>query len=283
MLTFQAVSFFVLLPGFLRFPYMDLKIFTIVSLFAVSAAANCQADAGLNQTDQQGRKQGHWISKYPNGNTRYEGYFRDNIPVGEFKRYYDDKSLNSVLIYSTDGKTIDATIYYPNGYICAQGKYVDQLKEGKWRFYSSSVDGYLINEEDYSKNLRNGLSLKFFTDSTIAEKVRYVNDKREGECLQNYLGGRIFIRSNYSCGLLNGKFEVWFENGKTEFSGFYKNNLREGKWYIYNEDGSLRYELNYTGGVTKDRQMDIDASEIIDNLEKNKGKIADPEKTGEIR
>jgi hypothetical protein len=35
--------------------------------------------------------------------------------------------------------------------------------------------------------------------------------------------------------------------------------------------------------MTKDRQMDIDASKIIDDLEKNKGKIPDPEKTGEIR
>ncbi len=40
----------------------------------------------------------------------------------------------------------------------AQGKYINQLKEGKWKFFSSSVEGYLINEEDYSKNLRNGLS-----------------------------------------------------------------------------------------------------------------------------
>ena len=36
-------------------------------------------------------------------------------------------------------------------------------------------------------------------------------------------------------------------------------------------------------GVTKDRQMDIDESDFLDSLEKNKGKIADPEKTGVIR
>jgi len=262
---------------------MNLKILTTISIFAFSGIAYCQTETGLNQTDQQGRKQGHWITNYPNGNIRYEGVFRNNHPVGEFKRYYDDKSLNSILIYSTDGRTVNATIYYPNGYICAQGKYIDQLKEGKWKFYSSAIEGYLLNEEIYSKNLRNGLSLKFFTDSTIAEKANYVNDKREGEWLQYYASGKIFLKSNYSGGLLNGKFEVWFENGKHEISGCYKNNFREGKWLIYNEDGSLKYEVNYTNGMTKDRQMDIDASKIIDDLEKNKGKIPDPEKTGEIR
>ena len=262
---------------------MNLKIFTIISLFAVSGTAYCQTDTVLNQTDQQGRKQGHWITKHPNGNIRYEGVFRDDNPVGEFKRYYDDKTINSILIYSNNGKAADATIFYPNGYISAQGKYVNRLKEGKWKFYSASVEGYLLNEEEYSKNLRNGLSLKFYTDSTIAEKINYVNNKREGEWLQYYASGKIFLKSNYSGGFLNGKFEVLFENGKPEISGYYKNNYREGKWLIYNEDGSLKYELNYANGMTKDRQMEIDASNIFDDLEKNKGKIPDPEKTGEIR
>ena len=262
--------------------YMNMKLFLIISLFVFSIMANGQADIGLNQTDGQERKQGHWISKYPNGNIRYEGIFKDDHPVGEFKRYYEDMTLNSVLIYSPDGKEADVTIYYPNGYISAQGRYVDQMKEGKWKFYSYSVKGYLINEEEYTKNLRNGLSLKFYTDSTIAEKINYVNNKREGEWLQYYANGKAFLKGNYSKGLLNGKFEVWFENGNPEFSGYYKNNLREGKWLIYKEDGILRYELNYTGGVTKDRQMDIDLSNLIDEMERNQGKIADPEKTGVI-
>jgi len=262
---------------------MNLKTFTIVSFLAASAIANCQSDQTLNLTDQQGRKQGHWITKYPNGNVRYEGIFKDDHPVGEFRRYNENRSINSVLVYSPDGKTADASIFHPNGFKSAQGKYINQMKEGKWKFYSYSIEGYLINEEEYSKNLRNGLSHKFYTDSTLAEKVNYVNDKKEGEWLQYFASGRIFLKSNYSRGLLNGKVEVWIENGKPEISGYYKNNYREGKWLIYNEDGTLRYELNYTLGVTKDRQMDIDASNIIDDMEKNKGKVADPEKTGVIR
>jgi hypothetical protein len=43
------------------------------------------------------------------------------------------------------------------------------------------------------------------------------------------------------------------------------------------------YKLDYVAGVTNDKQMDIDFSNYLDSLEKNSGKIADPEKTGEIR
>lgn len=262
---------------------MNIKLFTIILIFTAAYSANCQTDAGLNKTDSEGRKQGHWISLYPNGNTHYECVFRNDHPVGEFKRYYEDQSINSVMIFSDDGKEADATIYYPDGSIAAQGKYVNRKKEGKWKFFSSTIPGYLLNEEEYSQNHRNGLSLKFYTDSTVAEKVLYRNDLKEGEYIQYYASGKIFLRSNYTAGILNGNFEVWYENGNPEITGFYKNNFREGKWIIFNEDGTVKYELNYTAGMTKDRQMDIDASAIIDNLEKNKGKIPDPEKTGEFK
>ena len=261
---------------------MNIKLLIVIAVLSVSANVFCQTDAGINKTDPQGRKQGHWITKYPNGNIRYEGVFINDHPAGELKRYYDDQTINTVMIFSDDGKEAHATIYFPDGSVAASGKYVNRLKEGKWKFFSHSVPGYLLNEEEYSKSLRNGLSIKFYADSTIAEKALYKNDKKEGEWIQYYASGKMFLKATYTGGLLNGNFEVWYENGFPEIRGSYKNNLREGKWIIYNEDGTTRYELNYTGGITKDRQMDLDSSEIIDNLEKNKGKIADPEKTGEL-
>jgi len=262
---------------------MNLKVVLIAFFLAVSASAICQTATEINKTDVQGRKQGRWIKKYPNENIMYEGIFKDDHPVGEFRRYYEDKIIKSILVFSDDGQKADATIYYPNGFISAQGKYINQLKEGKWKFFSSSVSGYLICEEEYSNNIRNGQSLNFFADSTVAERINFVRDIRQGEWLQYYPGGKTFLKSFYKDGRLNGKFELWFENGAIELSGFYKDNLREGHWRIYNEDGSLKYELDYVAGVTKNRQMDIDASDLVDRLEKNSGRIADPEKTGEIR
>jgi antitoxin component YwqK of YwqJK toxin-antitoxin module len=259
---------------------MKLNIIVIPVFLAVASIAEGQVSTNINKTDQQGRKQGQWIKKYPNGSILYDGIFRDDHPVGEFKRYYENKKIKSILIYSSDGKEADAVIYHPNGLIASSGKYINQMKEGKWKFFSSSVKGYLINEEEYLKNIRNGLSLKFYPDSTIAEKIRFVNNIREGEWLQYHPNGRLFLKSNYTRGMLNGKFEVWYQDGKPEFSGTYKNNLREGTWRIYNDDGTLKYDLNYVSGVTNNRQMEIDATNFIDSLENNRWKVADPEKTG---
>ena len=260
---------------------MNLKIVIITSLLAVSAMALCQTQTELNVTDSKGLKQGHWIKKYPNESVMYDGFFKDDHPVGELKRYYENKTLKSVLIYSNDGKETTATNYHLNGYISSKGKYINQLKEGKWQFFSSFYEGCLICEEVYSKNLKNGPSLKFYPDSSVAERVIYVNDARHGPWIQYYPNGAICLKSNYLNGKINGLFEVWFENGKLEFSGNYKYEIRDGTWLIYSKDGSLKYKIEYQMGVTKDRQMDIDESDYLDFLEKNKGKIADPEKSGQ--
>lgn len=262
---------------------MNLKTFLITSLLAVSVAAAGQTETHLNVSDQQGRKQGHWIKRYPNETIMYDAYFKDNHPIGEFKRYFDNQTLKSVLIFSDDGRKADATIYHPNGYISSKGVYIDQMKEGKWQFFSSYIDGYRLAEESYSKNLRNGLSLKFYPDSTIAEKLSYINYVKEGEWIKYYPSGNMWLKSNYNNGKINGKFEIWFENGSIEFSGQYKNDSREGQWIIYKNDGTIKYKVEYLEGITKDRQMDNEESALLDSLEMNKGKIADPEKTGVIK
>jgi len=261
---------------------MCLNIVTIASLLAISTMATCQIETEINKTDLQGRKQGKWIKKYPNENVMYDGIFKDDHPVGEFRRYYENKTLKSLLIYNSDGKEAIATIYHPNGNISSKGKYINQIKEGKWQFFSAIIKGYRICEEYYSENLKNGPSLKFYPDSTVAERLTFKHDIRQGVWIQYYPNGAICLKSNYLNGKINGRFEVWFENGRIEFSGQYKNDTRDGFWHIYNDDGTIKYELEYLEGVTKDRQMDIDESDYLDFLEKNKGKIADPEKTGVI-
>ncbi len=248
----------------------------------ISSLAMSQSETAMNKTDKDGKKQGHWIKKYPNGNVMYDGFFKDDQPVGEFRRYYDDKTLKSLLIFTNNGTEAAATIYYLNSFLAAKGKYKNQLKDGKWQFFSVLTRGCLISEEKYSKNLRNGLSLKYYPDSIVAERLNYVNDVRHGEWLQFYPNGSISLKANYLNGKVNGNFEAYFENGKSEFSGQYKGDLKDGLWRIYKNDGTIRYEIEYDLGTAKNRVLDIYESEYMDSLEKKKVKIADPEKTGVI-
>ena len=257
---------------------MSVKTGMMAFLLTISLTAKCQTGSEINKTDPQGRKQGRWIKKYPGEIVMYDGYFKNDHPVGEFRRFYESSTLKSLLIFSEDGTKADATIYHPNGNIASKGTYINQKKEGKWQFFSALIKDYLICEESYSGNLVNGQSVKFYPDSTVAERVNYINNLKQGELTSYYPNGAKCLNSNYLNDKLNGKFEVWFENGSIQFSGQYNNDTRDGTWYIYNNDGKLKYKLEYIAGVTNDRQLDIDESDYLDSLEKNMGKIADPEK-----
>jgi len=262
---------------------MKSKSLLIISFLLFSAVVYSQNQTEINKTDAQGKKQGHWIKKNPDTSILYDGFFKDDHPIGEFRRFYENGKVKSLLVYSDDGITAEATIYHPNGYIASTGKYLNQLKDGKWQFYSSVIKDYVICEEYYSENMKNGSSVKYYQNKKLAEKLGYVKDLKEGEWIQYFPTGKVCLKSFYKNGKLNGSYEVWDENGKIEFSGNYKNDARDGKWLIFNPDGTVKYKIQYVKGVTEDRQMDIDASDYIDFLEQNKGKIADPEKTGVIK
>lgn len=250
--------------------------------FLIPALLYCQTDTGLNKTDPSGKKQGHWIKKYPDNTIKYEGYFKDNIPEGEFRRFTAYGILKSVIVYSNNGREADAKIYHPNGYIAAKGRYADKRKEGLWQFFSEFTDGYVVSEETYTENMRQGNSIKLYPEGNVAEKMNFVNDTAQGEWMKYFPDGRTSLKSGFLNGKINGKFEAWFDNGKLQFSGEYINDRRNGTWLIYDRNGTLKYKLDYVNGVTNDRQMDIDSSDYLDSLEENKGRIPDPEKTGNI-
>lgn len=261
---------------------MNLKViiaclFSLLSVFVLP-----QEKQSVNQTDNSGKKQGHWIKRYPGGNIMYDGFFRNDKPVGEFRRYYEDQTLKSVLVFNDTGSEALASLYYQNGFIASRGKYVNQLKEGKWQFFSASSEGVPIGDEEYLNNKRNGLSRKFYPDSTVAEAINFLNDVKNGEWIKYHPDGSVNFRTNYGNGKLNGIFEAFFPNGKPEVLGRYKNNLREGVWLIYDENGGQRFKIEYSGGMAKNPDIDIYQSDYIDSLEKNVVKIPDPEKTGKI-
>jgi antitoxin component YwqK of YwqJK toxin-antitoxin module len=261
---------------------MNTRFLFACLFFLLPALIFCQVDKELNKTDQSGKKQGHWIKRYPDNTVMYEGSFKDNIPEGEFRRYTPYGILKSVIIYSNNGREADATIYHSNGYIAAKGRYTDRRKEGLWQFFSEFTEGYIVSQENYAGNLRHGKSVKLYPDGTVAEQMNFVNDTAQGEWIKYFADGKKSLKSAFLNGKINGSFEAWFDNGQIQFSGEYINDRRNGTWLIYDRNGTLKYKLDYVNGVTNDRQMDIDSSDYLDELEKSKGSIPDPEKTGNI-
>ena len=77
----------------------------------------------------------------------------------------------------------------------------------------------------------------------------------------------------------NGLCLVHSQNGKLEMEAYYKNNLRHNEWKFYNAMGEFRYALNYNEGELLNPEVrDSIANLKMQNFEKGKGTITDPEK-----
>ena len=235
-----------------------------------------------NLTDSTGRKQGPWIKKYPNGKTMYEATFRDDKPVGLFKRYDADGNPQSELTYNAKNDEVKAVFFYPDGRKAGEGTYINRKKEGPWRFYPSTEPQYMIGEEYYHNDVKHGLARKFHPDGTLAESITWDNGKRTGGWMQYYPDGKISLRAEYINGKLNGPFSFYHPNGKLQFEGKYKDDFRDGDWMVFNEDGSLKQVMVYRQGRLSDPQYSEKETQFLDELEKNRGKIKIPDISGNI-
>jgi antitoxin component YwqK of YwqJK toxin-antitoxin module len=251
----------------------------LISALIICLPLLCNAQ---NLTDETGKKQGPWVKHYPNGKIMYEAVFKDDNPVGLFKRYDTDGNLQSELTYSENGDEVKAVFFYPDGHKAGEGTYIGRKKEGIWKFYPSTEPQYIISEENYSDNLRHGLARKYHPDGTVAETLTWDNGVQTGGWMQYYADGKVCLRAEYLAGKLDGPFSFYYPNGKLQFEGRYKADFRDGDWMVFNEDGSLKQVMKYSEGRLADPEYSERETKFLDDLEKNKGKIRIPDISGNI-
>jgi antitoxin component YwqK of YwqJK toxin-antitoxin module len=185
----------------------------LILLFFISLISSAQENSNksgetINFIDNKGLKQGYWEKKYKNGNVRYTGRFKDNKPVGEFRRYYKSASLQSVMVYDQSGNYAKATFYYENGKIAATGKYFGTKKDKIWKYYSF-YGGHLSNEESYNKGKKDGYSREYYSDSTVSQEKMWKNGVLDGPWRMWFPGKKLRLETRYVNGKINGPFKTW--------------------------------------------------------------------------
>jgi antitoxin component YwqK of YwqJK toxin-antitoxin module len=256
--------------------FFNFKSFAFIVFSAIQLSIYSQTpDTLWNQLDNKGQRQGFWKSYYDNGKIKYRGFFKNNIPVGEFYRYYDDGSLQAIQKYSNTNISY-VTFFYPNGNMAAEGKYVGKLKDSTWKYYSY-YDKTLRLEEQYVMGKKNGKSIKYYPNHQPAEIVNWVNDKKEGEWIQYFDNGKIKLQSYYRNDKRDGDYKLYRPDGTAEIYGFFANNLMEGVWIYYNEQGKESMRIKYSEGVPLNATaLDSMQNEIFKTIDANKGKIPEP-------
>jgi len=205
-----------------------LYIFTVL-LLLFSVTPGSQVSAQKNDTIL---KNGYQKFTYPNGKLSSEGTIREGKPDGYWKSYYE------------------------NGKIKSEGNRKNFELDSLWTFYNE--DGKLILEITYKKGKKNGIRTSYLDKETIKEN--YKNDIKDGYTRYFYTNGKLKLEVPYVKGVEQGYGKEYATDGTiitlTEYKkGFIvdrlrinrkdKDGLKQGKWFLFYENGNIKQEGAY--------------------------------------
>jgi antitoxin component YwqK of YwqJK toxin-antitoxin module len=171
--------------------------------------------------------------------------------------------MKAVSVFTEDGKTTSTITYFPNGTKNAEGKYVNEKREGLWRFFSE-FDGSLVSEENYKEGKKDGTAKTYFAGKTVAEVITWKNGLRDGSWIQYFDDGTVKLQGTYKNDLKEGPLTVFYPTGQRFNTGQYVKGYPDGEWQEYDLDGKLISTDIYDHGVLikTDRKPEPPATEI---------------------
>jgi len=214
-----------------------------------------------NITDQNGNKQGPWEKKDAKGNLLYNGTFKDNKPVGEFKYYDSTGKVKAITEFSENGTKAYSRLF-ERGYKISEGLYVNEKKEGTWKYFNP--DSVVIAEEKYVNGIPDGVWKTFYANGSLYEEITYVKGLKEGPWIQYFYDGPVKTKAVYKSGLLQGLATFYHPNGRVFISGPYVNNLKDGIWMHMNDKGiAVKREVWSSGFLTAEEYYDKAAERLM--------------------
>tara|TARA_B110000285_G_scaffold234557_1_gene311965 strand:+ start:1342 stop:2025 length:684 start_codon:yes stop_codon:yes gene_type:complete len=209
-------------------------------------------DTKINQINKKNQKTGNWIGYHKETNTkRYNGSFIDGNPIGLFKYFTKEGRVSAKVNFINDSLS-SSEMYFDNGLVMAKGKFINQMKQGKWFTYSRT--GTLLNVFNFDKGAMEGTQYLYYpadqeTSSVkIMEEYNCLNGLKNGSWKQYFKLGRVKSEGNYSMGKRDGIFIYYFANGTIDSKGSFKNNLKDGNWFYYDGEKANMKKLTYEKG-----------------------------------
>jgi antitoxin component YwqK of YwqJK toxin-antitoxin module len=226
---------------------------------------------------------------YPNGKVSSEGFMRDGQPDGYWKTYFPtgviksegnrkNHLLDSIWVfYNESGDTLQKVNYimgkrngYTLGYNVNHGQ--DPMNRGR-----------IISQELYVNDKREGLSMYYFSNGLIREEVLFTGQKRHGISREYNEEGVLITIQRFNNGVLvererinrtdagdlkQGVWKTFYSNGRIKSESNYRDDLMEGPFKEYDENGNLQVILQYAKGILLEKvdtaEMDIEIRDQMD-------------------
>ncbi len=173
----------------------------------------------INKLDEKGLKHGVWKGTYEESKRpRYEGTFDHGKETGLFK-FFDDTKVGTVIAtreFNSKDNSCYTIFYNQRKSKVSEGKLVNKLFEGEWKYYHEDVP-IIMTTEMYVKGKLDGVRKVYYKNETpvLAEETTYKN------------------------GMKNGVYKKYAENGVVLEESFYKNDQYDGQAIYRSADNTI--------------------------------------------
>jgi hypothetical protein len=138
-----------------------------------------EGQIGSRRCSQLVLKTGKWVSYYPGGNIKTEGYYQRNNAIGLWRHFFANQMLKK--IYTLSNFVLDSTSsvcmagtyeeYYENGQLKITGLYEVGLDTSTTEHYYSTFVKYVIEQVPVSK--KSGTWLYYLPNGELERKETY--------------------------------------------------------------------------------------------------------------
>ena len=204
-----------------------------------------------NKLDDQGKKDGLWKGVYSDSKRpKYEGTFNHGKEIGTFK-FFDDTKVGTVIAtreFSAKDNSCYTIFYNQKKNKVSEGKVVNKLFEGEWKYYHEDSDK-IMTLENYVGGKLNGVRKVFYEDGKIAEETNYKLDIKNGVYKKYTNEGIVLEESNYKNGELDGPAVFRNDKNVVVSKGNFKNGKKDGIWEFNNNGKISKQNMNKTNTI----------------------------------
>lgn len=213
----------------------NMVLFLFIMLFS-----DLRAQTEINQLDAKGLKHGLWKGIYEESKRpRYQGTFEHGKEIGLFQ-FFDDTQKGDVIAtreFNSKDNSAYTIFYDQNKNKVSEGKVVNKLFEGEWKYYHYASKS-LMTSENYKNGKLEGLRTVYFLNGKIAEQINYVNNQKQGAYKKYTQGGIVLEESFFKENEYDGVAIFRDVNGTIVAKGNFSKGAKIGIWEVL-ENGKL--------------------------------------------
>jgi antitoxin component YwqK of YwqJK toxin-antitoxin module len=163
-------------------------------------------------------------------------------------------------IKTVSGDKTEMKVLFENGKVREIIKLKNKKKHGTQKTFNNT--GILLSEINYQDGVPCGNYVIYNNDGNITEKKYYrlsPNKKHawpHGKYL-NYVGKVLLVKGTYKDSLKDGRWFEYYTNGTLKSKVEYKNGLQQGEQINYNNNGDIQYICNYTEGLENGKKVAV--------------------------